>query len=358
MYVENSFNQGKFLEMQHKIQTLELELSNARNERRDYEHRLLMEERKNQDIQKQIQFLRLETSTYNNERSSFEERLSFESSRSSKLEMELKKYENETVLLLKKVASLEEALRAEKYQLETYTSKFKSSQTLGTDSNRIKSLEEKLKNQQQRIFELELLLENNRSDSDSFKSKITSYESSIEQQKIQVESLLKKLQGTNADKEYLVQQVSLLTQSMKQYQFEIESMTAQLQNAKAIIASLTAELGRANGQLAKFQAALSNSYLLNGELMTKVSSMSTMTSYKNSFESKFDLLSINLNSIEASAKAYTYSTPSLLEAAGSDTYMRYIRSSSSASSDVNVENGNVTFTPYSVKEEEPVPDKA
>lgn len=351
-YTDSSFNQGnKFLEMQLKIETLEHELANARIEIRDYEQRLINEERKNQDVQKQMQFLRHERSSYTEERSNFEDRLSIETSRVAKLELQIKQYENENDLLLKKVANLEDALRAEKYQLESYTEKFRTSQASSAESSKVKTLEDKIKNQQQRIFELEMLLETSRSDSDAFKSRITSFESTIEHQKIQFDGMLKKLQGSNANKEYLVQKVGILTQNLKQYQFEIESMTVQLQNAKSMIASLTAELGRVNGQLSKFQSALSNSYLLNGELMTKVSSMSSMSQYNSSFESKFDLLNLNLNSIEASSKAYTYSTPSLLEATGSETYMRYIRSSS-AMSDGNSDSGNVSFTTYTGKKDE------
>lgn len=354
-YRESSYNQQKFLELQNKIQSLELELSNYKNDRKNYEARIAYEQKRVQEMGEKVQGLRFEKSSIIQERSTFEERLSFESSKINDLEIKLRDYINENELLLKKVSNLEETLRSERYQLETYSEKFRNSQTSGSGPSRMKSFEEKVKSQQQRIFELELLIETVNADTDSFKSQLTSYESTIDHQKIQIDSVLKKLQNANADNEFLVKKLSLLQQSLSNYKFEIESMTSKLQNAKGLIAQLTGELARANGQLAKFQAALSNSYILNGELMTKVSGLSSLSQYQSSFDSKFDILGVNLNSIEASSKAYSYNTPSLLEATGSDTYMRYIRASSTGSEkEVNgdVETG---FTPYAPTEEKPVP---
>ncbi|CAG9800939.1 unnamed protein product [Chironomus riparius] len=357
IYRENSFNQQKFLELQNRIQSLELELSNYKNDRKNYEARIAYEQKRVQEMSEKVQGLRFEKSTIIQERSSFEERLSFESTKINDLELKLRDYINENELLLKKVSNLEDTLRSERYQLETYSEKFRSIQTGGNGGSRMKTFEEKVKSQQQRIFELELLIETVNADTDSFKSQLTSYESTIDHQKIQIESILKKMQNANADNEFLVKKLSLLQQTLSNYKYEIESMTGQLQNAKGLIAQLTAELARANGQLAKFQAALSNSYILNGELMTKVSGLSSLSQYQSSFDSKFDMLSVNLNSIEASSKAYTYNTPSLLEATGSETYMRYIRASSSGSErEVNsdVETG---FTPYTPADDKPVPIK-
>ncbi|KAG5679322.1 hypothetical protein PVAND_008895 [Polypedilum vanderplanki] len=344
---DNSYqNQQKFFELQNKIQTLELELANYKNERKNYEQRISFEQKRVQDLSKQIQSMKIENSVFTSERSTYEERIVEGNSKLSDLELRLQDVLNENSFLLKKITTLEETLKSERYQMEIYTEKYKSSQSSpGNMMAKIKSFEERIKSQQQRIFELESIIENSNADSDSLKSQLTSYESTIEHQKIQVESILKKLQAANADNEFLVKKLALLTQTLRNYQFEMESMTAQLQNAKAIIASLHTELARSNGQLSKYQAALSNSYVLNGELMTKVSGLNTLSQYSSSTESKFDILQMSLSSMEANAKAYTYNTPSLLEATNSETFTKYLKVQSSETSS---ENG---FTPYKVSTE-------
>lgn len=337
---DNSFySQQKFLEMQNRIQNLELELSNYKNDRRNYEQRISFEQKRVADLNMKVQALRSENSVYLRERTAFEEKVSSEGSRMSELELKLQDILNENTFLLKKISSLEETLKSERYQMEIYTERFKSSlNSSGLGSN--KGLEEKVRLQQQRIFELESLLEGGNADADSWKSQLSNYESTIEHQKIQVESILKKLHGSNADNEFLIKKLGLLTQTLRNYQFEIESMSGQLQNAKTIIAQLHAELARVNAALAKYQAAMSSAYILNGELMTKVSGFSTLTQYQTTTESKLDILGLNLSKIEASAKPLSFNTSALLEATGSETYLKYIRATSTES-----ESGNVAFQP-------------
>lgn len=341
-----TFDNQKFLEMQNKIQSLELELENYKNDRRNYDQRIAFEQKRVQDLTSKVNSIKIENSAYLRERSTLEERISVENSKTSDLELRFQDILNENSFLLKKISNLEETVRSERLQMEAYTERFKSSKSTGVGSGKIGSLEDRIRNQQQRIFELEAIIENSNSDSSSLRSSLSSYESTIEHQKIQVDSILKKLQNANADNEFLVKKLALLTQTLRNYQFEIESMSAQLQNAKSIIASLHAELARANGQLAKYQAALSSSYVLNGELMTKVSGFSTMTQYQSTTETKLDILNLNLQKIEASAKSFTYNTPSLLEATGSETYLKYIKQTSSNS----VDSENAEFTPYSASE--------
>jgi hypothetical protein len=129
-------------------------------------------------------------------------------------------------------------------------------------------------------------------------------------------------------------------------------MSAQLQNAKTIIAAAHAELARANAQIAKYQAALSSSYVLNGELMSKVSGIGAMSQYQTSFDSKYDILKLNLSAIEAGAQKLNFNTSALLEATGSETYLNFINSSSSSIS-TSFENGTMGFTPYSAATVEP-----
>ena len=338
--------------MQNRIQNLELELSNYKNDRRNYEQRIAFEQRRVSDLSMKIQSLRSENSSYLRDRNTFEEKVSSESSRVNELELKLQDILNENTFLLKKISGLEETLKAERYQMEVYTEKFKTSLSSGPGNANSKGLEERIRQQQQRIFELESLLENGNADVDTFKSQLSNYESTIEHQKIQVESILKKLQGSNADNEFLIKKLGLLTQTLRNYQFEIESMAGQLQNAKAIIAQLHAELSRVNAALAKYQAAMSSAYILNGELMTKVSSFSTLTQYQSSTDTKLDILGLNLRAIEGATKP-AFNTSALLEATGSETYLKYIRTESTESGNVAFQplgpepiSNNGTFTPY------------
>jgi predicted nucleic acid-binding Zn-ribbon protein len=335
------FSEQKILELQNRIQTLELELSNFKNDRRNYEQRISFEQRRVADLNNKIQSMRTENSVFIRERTTFEERLTSENSKISGLEIKLQDILNENTFLLKKISGLEETLKSERYQMDIYTERFKASLSTGSNGNKNKGFEERVKNLQSRIFELESLIENGGADTDSLRSQLSNYESTIEHQKMQVDSILKKLQGSNADNEFLVKKLSLLTQTLRNYQFEIESMTSQLQNAKAIIASLHAELARANAALSKYQAAIGSAYMINGELMTKVSGFSQMSQFSSSSNSKFDILGLSMSSIDSSSKQLTYNTSALLEATGSETYLKYIRATSSEST----ESGNVAFQP-------------
>lgn len=326
--------------MQNRIQNLELELSNYKNDRRNYEQRISFEQKRVADLNMKVQALRSENSVFIRERTTFEEKVSSESSRVSNLELKLQDLLNENTFLLKKVSGLEETLKSERYQMEIYSSKFKSSLNTGAGGGN-KGLEDKIRQQQQRIFELESLLEGGSADSEGLRSQLSNFESTIEHQKIQVETILKKLHSSNADNEFLIKKLGLLTQTLRNYQFEIEAMSGQLSNAKSIIAQLHAELARLNGALAKYQAAMSSAYMLNGELMTKVSGFSTLTQFQSSSDSKLDILGLNLSKIEASSKSLSFNTSALLEATGSETYLKYIRATSTESS----ESGNVAFQP-------------
>jgi chromosome segregation ATPase len=334
------FNQQKVLELQNRIQSLELELANYKNDRQNYENRISFEQKRISDLNNKLQAMRVENSVYIRERTTFEEKMSSDNSKVNDLELRFQDILNENTFLLKKISGLEETLKSERYQMEIYIEKFKSSLSTGNAGGSNKGFEERVKIQQQRIFELESLIENGNADADSFRSQLSSYESTIEHQKMQVDSLLKKLQGSNADNEFLVRKLGLLTQTLRNYQFEIESMSGQLQNAKAIISSLHAELARANAALAKYQAAMGSAYMLNGELMTKVSGFSTMSQMQSSTDSKLDILGLNMSSMKSSSKSLTYNTSALLEATGSETFLKFIRATSTDS-----ESGNVAFQP-------------
>jgi predicted RNase H-like nuclease (RuvC/YqgF family) len=228
--------------------------------------------------------------------------------------------------------------------MDSFSEKFQNTQTYSNSLLvKIKNFEETFRNQQQKIFELESIIENSNSSSESMTKKISTYESSIQHQKRQVESLLKKLQGSNADNEFLVQKLTLLTQSLRNYQYQLETLTSKLQSSKTIIASAHAELAKANAQLSKYQAALSSCYILNGQLMTKVSGMSSMAQFQSSFDSKFDILNLSQElSMGSSSKTFDFNTTSsLLEATGSETYVSFIKAAQTPQ-EANMENGTAT----------------
>lgn len=350
---ENNFSsQQKLLEMQNRIQTLELELSNYRNERGSFEQRISFEQKRVIDLSAKIQSLRSENEMFRRERIVFEEKTSQEGSKISQLQLNLEDKINENALLLAKVTHLEETLKSERYSMEIYSEKFKSSlNASGRGGNN--GLEDRIRSQQQRIYELESLIEGGSAETESLQSQLSSYESTIELQKMQVDNILKKFHGANADNEFLVKKLHLLSQTLSRYQFEVETMSGQLQNAKAIISQLHGELARANAAVAKYQAAMASAYMLNGELMTKVTSFSTLTQYQSSSESKLDILGLNMSRIEASSKqAVGYKTSELLEATGSETYLKFIKSESksgnfafqSLGAETATTNGGQAFT--------------
>ncbi|KAL7051084.1 hypothetical protein ACKWTF_004327 [Chironomus riparius] len=326
----NELTEQKFIEMQNKIKDLELELLK-------YKTGQCLESRYTVE-QKEIIRLNLLIETLEKEKCSYEKKIieckeNYTSSKTDLecLELKLKNYINENQMLLKKVCNLEKELcRLEKIKIESChdTCNKGSSET---ELARIKYFEETIKTQRERIFELELMVENSKNHSETNKSQCLTYKSTIEQQRIQIESFLKKLQNANTDNEFLIQKVSLLSQTLQKYTLQIEQMLVQHGNAKTTIASLTAELSRVCSQLSKYQGALSSAYVLNGELMTKMSGMNSLTQYQCNFESKCDILSVNLNSIQACAKSFTYCTPALLEAVGSDTYKEFFKMCSTES---------------------------
>lgn len=235
----------------------------------------------------------------------------------------------DNAFLLKKVASLEEALKYERYQITLFNEKYQRDIAAGgTLQVKIRNFEETIRNQQQRILELEGQLENINNGSDSLSAQVKAYEISIQNLRSQIDGLVKKLQSANGDNEFLVKKLALLTQSLKAYQNQLEAMSRRLQNARMVIATANGELGKANAQISRYQTALSQCYILNGELMTKVSGFSTMSAFQGQFDSKFDILNLSrdLSLGSSVSKTITFNnTSALLEAAGSDSYVSFTR---------------------------------
>jgi len=315
----------KFIEMQNKIKSLEVELWKYKTG--CLESRYTVEQKEIIRLKQVIETLEKEKCSYEKNITECKENYTSSKTELECLELKLKNYINENQMLLKKVCHLEKELtRLEKIKIDSCheTCNKGSSET---ELARIKYFEETIKSQRERIFELELMVENSKNHSETNKSQCLTYKSTIEQQRIQIESFLKKLQNANTDNEFLIQKVSLLSQTLQKYTCQIEQMLVQHANAKTTIASLTAELSRVCSQLSKYQGALSSAYVLNGELITKMSGMNSLTQYQCNFESKCDILSVNLNSIQACAKSFTYCTPALLEAVGSETYKEFFKMS-------------------------------
>jgi chromosome segregation ATPase len=326
---EPLFNQTRYFEMLNKIQTLELELASYKHDREAYENRIDFEQKRVEDLSNRLQQLRLENSTLSKERITWEERITTETTLVTEMESKLQGVLVDNAFLLKKVSDLEEALKYEKYQITLFNERYQRDISSGGSlQSKIKDLEETVRKQQQRILELEGALENINNGSDSLTIKIKTYEVSIQNLKSQIDSLVKKLQSANGDNDFLVKKLTLLTQSLKAYQAQLEAMSRKLQSSKIIIATANAELGRANAQISKYQAALSQCYILNGELMTKVSGFSTMTQFQGQFDSRFDILNLSreLSLDVTAAKSIGFNnTSTLMEAAGSDSYVSFVR---------------------------------
>jgi hypothetical protein len=323
------FNKQIYFEMMNKIQTLELELATHKHEREAYENRIDFEQKRVEDLSSKLKALRLENSTLTKERTVYEERITTESKMSIEMESKLQGILVDNSYLLKKVTSLEEALKYERYQMATFNDKYRHDiSSSGSVQMKIKNFEETIRKQQQRVLELESIIESTNSNSTSLTQQIKTYENTTQSMKVQMESMLKKLQSSNADNEFLVKKLSLLTQSLKNYQFQMEAMSRKLQSSKMIIASVHAEMSKSNAQISKYQAALSSCYVLNGELMTKLSGFNSMSQFQGSFDSKFDILNLNteLSSTTTTSKSISFSaTSSILEAAGSDSYMEFFK---------------------------------
>ncbi|KAJ6644030.1 Peripheral-type benzodiazepine receptor-associated protein 1 [Pseudolycoriella hygida] len=320
---EPMFNQQRYFEMLNKIQTLELELASYKHDREAYENRIDFEQKRVEDLSNRLQALRLENSNLAKERISWEERITTETTLVSQMESKLQGVLVDNAFLLKKVASLEDALKYERYQITLFNEKYERDIAAGGSLQvKIKNFEETIRQQQQRILELEGALDNINNGSDSLTQQIKAYEISIQNLRAQIDGLVKKLQSANGDNEFLVKKLALLTQSLKTYQSQLEAMSRRLQNSRIVIATANAELGRANGQIAKYQAALSQCYILNGELMTKVSGFSTMSAFQGQFDSRYDILNLSRDfTTGVTTKSITVNTTALLEAAGSDSYV-------------------------------------
>jgi len=339
------FNQQRYFEMLNKIQTLELELDSYKHDREAYENRIEFEQKRVDDLSNRLQALRLENSTLAKERITWEERITTETTLVSEMESKLQGVLVDNAFLLKKVSSLEEALKYERYQIALFNEKYQRDIASGGSLQvKIKNFEETIRQQQQRILELEGALDNINNGSDSLTQQIKAYEISIQNLRAQIDGLVKKLQSSNADNEFLVKKLAMLTQSLKTYQSQLEAMSRRLQNSRIVIATANAELGRATGQISKYQSALSQCYILNGELMTKVSGFSTMSSFQGQFDSNFDILNLSrdLSLGVTSSKTITFnSTSALLEAAGSDSYVSFVKENGTDS-----ESGSHTATSF------------
>jgi len=340
------FNQTRYFEMLNKIQTLELELASYKHDREAYENRIDFEQKRVEDLSNRLQQLRLENSNLAKERISWEERITTETTLVTEMESKLQGVLVDNAFLLKKVASLEDALKYERYQITLFNEKYQRDMSSGSSLQvKIKNFEETVRTQQQRILELEGALDNINNGSDSLTQQVKAYELSIQNLRSQIDALVKKLQSSNGDNEFLVKKLALLTQTLKNYQAQLESMNRKLQNSKMIIATANADLGRANAQIARYQAALSQCYILNGELMTKVSGFSTMSQFQGQFDSKFDILNLSRDlsiGVTSSTKSISFNnTSTLMEAAGSDSYVSFVKENGTES-----ENGSQAGTPY------------
>lgn len=342
---EPMFNQQRYFEMLNKIQTLELELASYKHDREAYENRIDFEQKRVEDLSNRLQALRLENSTLAKERIAWEERITTETTLVTEMETKLQGVLVDNAFLLKKVSSLEEALKYERYQIGLLNDKYQRDLASGGSLQiKIKNFEETVRQQQQRILELEGALDNINNGSDSLTQQVKAYEISIQNLRAQIDGLLKKLQSSNADNEFLAKKLAMLTQSLKTYQAQLEAMSRRLQNSRIVIATTNAELGRATGQLSKYQAALSQCYILNGELMTKVSGFSTMTAFQGQFDSNFDILNLSRDFTvggTSTTKTITFNnTSALLEAAGSDSYVSFVKENGTDS-----ESGSQAATP-------------
>ncbi|XP_037043717.1 uncharacterized protein LOC119079748 isoform X1 [Bradysia coprophila] len=342
---EPMFNQQRYFEMLNRIQTLELELDSYKHDREAYENRIDFEQKRVEDLSNRLQALRLENSTLAKERIAWEERITTETSLVTEMETKLQGVLVDNAFLLKKISSLEEALKYERYQISLLNDKYQRDIASGGSLQiKIKNFEETVRQQQRRILELEGALDNINNGSDSLTQQVKAYEISIQNLRAQIDGLVKKLQSSNADNEFLVKKLAMLTQSLKTYQAQLEAMSRRLQNSRIVIATTNAELGRATGQLSKYQAALSQCYILNGELMTKVSGFSTMTAFQGQFDSNYDILNLSRDlsvGATSSTKTITFnSTSALLEAAGSDSYVSFVKENGTDS-----ENGSQPATP-------------
>ncbi|KAJ6647135.1 Peripheral-type benzodiazepine receptor-associated protein 1 [Pseudolycoriella hygida] len=326
---EQSFNQQRYFEMLNRIQTLELELQTQKHERIELENRVQFEQGRVEDLSNKLKALRVHNLTLVKERTIFEERITTESTNTQEIQSKLDGVLIDNAFLLKKVSTLEEELKYERYQIGVINDRNQREGLTGSAvQTKIKNFEETIRTQQQRILELESTIENTNTGRDSLTQQIKSYETTIQNMKIQMESIIKKLQGSSGENDFLAQKLSLLTQNLSSYQFQLEEMSKKLQNSRKIIASAHADLARANAQVSKYQSALSSCYILNGELMTKMSGMSSMSQFQGVYDSRFDILNLSREfSVGTTKKSISFSsTSSLMEAAGSDSYVQMVKS--------------------------------
>lgn len=341
-FEDSRFDQN-YLNLTNKIRQLEMEKLSYQRDKESFAQRFDFEQRKVADLSQALKKLKVENARFAKERINFEESFASEQIKYHALESKIESYILNNNYLLKKVNGLEEAIQIEKMLVDSMTEKFSNSQThTKSIQTRVLNYEETVKTQQQKIFELESEIMISTTNSESLFKKLSDYEEIIKQLRIQIEIVIKKLEISRTDNDFLVQKLAMLTQTLRTYQSQIECLTNKLQSSKTVIASAHADLSRANGQISKYQAALSSCYTLNGELMTKVSGMSTVT--QNLVTSDCSMNLINYPTDFGYNKSFGYGkTSSLLD---NDAFLDFLHSN-----DENRGHGSAKteeFTPYGV----------
>ena len=322
---EETRNEQNYSSLINKIRQLELEKLSYLRDKQSYEERLDFEQRKVSELSQQVKSLKIENSRFSKERISFEERFSSEHQKFTDLELKVRDFALNNSYLLKKVNSLEEAIRYEKLLVDSIAEKLSRSESFSkTLVTKVTNFEETIKTQQQRIFELESDIMVTTSNSESLLRKVADFEETIKHLRLQIETYIKKLEITSADNDFLVQKLSMLTQTLRNYQTQLECLNNKLQSAKIVIATSHSDLSRANGQISKYQEALSSCYTMNGKLMTKVSGLNVIA--QNQIGSDCSLNLVNHNSgvnFTQSFKSFGYGkTSTYLDVTGSDAFFR------------------------------------
>lgn len=314
-------NNQNYLNLLERVRSLELENLAYRKDKQSYEIRLDFEQRKVAELSNQLKTLKTENARFSKERLSFEEKFTVEQRKHVDVESKIQEYVLNNSFLLKRVTSLEEAIRYEKLMVESISEKFARSQMHSKSLlTKVTDFEETIKTQQQRVFELESEIMITSSSSDSLLKKVSEYEDTIKHLRLQIETFVKKLEISGADNDFLIKKLAMLTQTLRSYQTQIECLFNNLQSSKTVIATAHSDLSRANAQVSKYQAALSTCYSVNGELMTKVSGLESVSRNHSGVECSLNL--VNFSS-DIAFKSIGYGkTSSLLEMTGSDDFLR------------------------------------
>lgn len=356
---EESRSEQNYTSLANKIRQLEMEKLSYLNDKQSYEERLDFEQRKVLEMSHQLKRLRVENSRILKERLAHEENSAAEQQRLVDLELKVKEFSMNNSYMIKKLTNLEEAFRYEKLLVESISEKFSRSEMYGkTLLTKVSSLEETGRTQQQRIFELESEIMITASGSESLMKKLSDYEQIVKHLRLQMETFVKKLEISNADNDFLVQKLTLLTQTLRTYQGQLECLNNKLQSSKTVIASTHDSLSRATAQNSKYQAALSSCYVLNGELMTKVSAVTSVAQNQIGGDCALNLVDhFSGIAYEKSLKTFGYGkTATIMELTGSDSYLNFLQNGEDATAyGVNYSEAETNgvahpepFTPYSV----------